>query len=73
MHRLPNVTGPYQVLLDPDELAAKLGKHRNTIDNWDRRRVIKGLRNMPRTSGRGRRFLQYDLWQVLEALRKMGE
>lgn len=73
MRCLPKVTGPYQVIVNPNELAEMLTRHRNTIDAWDKRGLISGLRDKPRTAGRGRRYVRYDLWCVLEALRKAGE
>lgn len=70
MQFIPNVTGPFQVVLSATELAAILGKCRNTINNWDRTGFISGLRDKPRTGRRGRCHLQYDLWEVLQALKR---
>ena len=67
--QLPPVTGPNQVIVKADELASLLEVKRRTIGNWDATGLITGLRP-PGTQGKkGKSFLRYDLWEVLQALK----
>ena len=69
MKQLPPITGPNQVIVKADELASLLEVKRRTIGNWDATGFITGLRQ-PGTQGRkGKKFLRYDLWEVLQALK----
>ena len=67
-----NPTGPFQVLLTAEQLGKRLGVSRDTIDRWERQGylppAIRNPKNTPSGRGRGRCYVRWDLWKVMNHL-----
>lgn len=57
-------TGPYEILLTTDELAAHLRVSRDTVEDMEKRGLLPKPLSNKRTPGRGRCIKRWDLWKV---------
>ncbi len=62
-------TGPFDIFLSTEQLAARLQVSVDTISRWEAiGKIPRPVRSKPAGSGRGRQVVRHDLWCVCRRL-----